>query len=145
MIQHRYILACVKFSLASDVWIEDPKLATILRLISDHVSLVNDLASFDKELRAFEEGKVCYLINAVDVVRKLFGLSNWQSAKALTFAMQLEVESLMEEELTRLSVDGYLTQKEEEFVQACLTMTAGNVFYSIVTSRYGGEKARIAP
>ncbi|KKY30349.1 putative sesquiterpene cyclase [Diaporthe ampelina] len=140
-----YILACVKFSIASDVCIEDPKLAKILRLISDHVSLVNDLASFDKELRAFEEGKVCYMINAVDVVRRLLGLSNWQSAKALTFAMQLEVESQMEDELTRLSVDGCLAPQEEKFVEACLTMTAGNVFYSIVTSRYGGEEARIAP
>lgn len=87
---------------------------------------------------------MCYLINAVDVVRKLFGLSNWQSAKAVTFAMQLEVESQMEDELTRLSIDGCLTPQEEKFVEACLTMTAGNVFYSIVTSRYGGEEARIA-
>lgn len=108
------------------------------------MSLVNDLASFDKELRAFEQGKVCYLINAVDVVRKLFGLPNWQSAKAMTFAMQLEVESRMEEELLRLSMEGCLTPEEEKFVEASLTMTAGNVFYSIVTSRYGGEEARIA-
>ena len=85
------------------------------------------------------------MINAVDVVRRLLGLSNWQSAKALTFAMQLEVESQMEDELTRLSVDGCLAPQEEKFVEACLTMTAGNVFYSIVTSRYGGEEARIAP
>jgi hypothetical protein len=126
------------------VCIEDPKLANILRLVSDHVSLVNDLASFDKELRAFEQGKVCYMINAVDVVRKLFGLSTWQSAKALTFAMQLEVESLMEEELARLSVHGCLTPQEERFLEACLTMVSGNMFYSIVTSRYGGEEARIA-
>lgn len=87
---------------------------------------------------------MCYLINAVDVVRKLFGLSNWQSAKAVTFDMQLEVESQMEDELTRLSADGCSDPQEEKFVEACLTMTAGNVFYSIVTSRYGGEEARIA-
>lgn len=124
--------------------IEDPRLATILRLVSDHVSLVNDLASFDKEHRAFEEGNVCYMINAVDVVRKLFGLSNWQSAKALTYAMQLEVESQMEDELARLSVDNRLTPQEETFLEACLVMTAGNLFYSVVTSRYGGEAARIA-
>lgn len=105
---------------------------------------MNDLASFDKELRAFEEGKVCYMINAVDVVRKLFGLSNWQSAKALTYAMQLEVESQMEDELARLSVDSCLTPQEETFLEACLVMTAGNLFYSVVTSRYGGEAARIA-
>ncbi|KAF2127466.1 terpenoid synthase [Dothidotthia symphoricarpi CBS 119687] len=139
-----YILACVKFSLESDVCIEDPKMATILRLISDHVSLVNDLASFDKELRAFEEGKVFYMINAVDIVRKLFGLSSWPSAKAITYTMQLEVEAQMEDELARLAREDCLSAKEEQFVSAALTMAAGNLFYSVVTSRYGGEACRIA-
>lgn len=139
----RYILACVKFSLESDVVIEDPKMARILRLVSDHVSLVNDLASFDKELKALEDGKVCYMINAVDVVRRLLGLASYSAAKAVAYSVQLEVEAQMEEELERLAKGRILSPKEEHFVSAALTMTAGNLFYSVVTSRYGGEAAKI--
>ncbi|KAK1713912.1 isoprenoid synthase domain-containing protein [Colletotrichum lupini] len=138
-----YILACVKFSLESDVVIEDPKMTRILRLVSDHVSLVNDLASFDKELKALEDGKVCYMINAVDVVRRLLGLHSYSAAKAVTYSVQLEVEAQMEEELERLAKGRVLSPKEEQFVSAALTMTAGNLFYSVVTSRYGGEAAKI--
>lgn len=139
----RYILACVKFSLESDVAIEDPKMTRILRLVSDHVSLVNDLASFDKELKALEDGKVCYMINAVDVVRRLLGLATYSAAKAVTYSVQLEVEAQMGEELERLAKGRVLSSKEEQFVSAALTMTAGNLFYSVVTSRYGGEAAKI--
>lgn len=114
-----------------------------MRLASDHLSLVNDLASFEKELRAYEEGKVHYLINAVDVVRKLLGMTSWSSAKAFTYAYQLEVENEMQKELDRLMMYGRLSLEEWRFVEASLRMLAGNVFYSIVTSRYGGEPARI--
>ncbi|KAJ3940666.1 uncharacterized protein N0V96_009678 [Colletotrichum fioriniae] len=115
----------------------------ILRLVSDHVSLVNDLASFDKELKALEDGKVCYMINAVDVVRRLLGLATYSAAKAVTYSVQLEVEAQMGEELERLAKGRILSSKEEQFVSAALTMTAGNLFYSVVTSRYGGEAAKI--
>ncbi|KAH7065118.1 isoprenoid synthase domain-containing protein [Macrophomina phaseolina] len=138
-----FTLACTKFSIASSVHIEDPKLAKIMRLASDHLSLVNDLASFEKELRAYEEGKVHYLINAVDVMRKLLGLTSWSSAKAFTYAYQLEVESEMQREIENLMVDDCLDSEEWRFVEASLRMLAGNVFYSVVTSRYGGEAARI--
>lgn len=140
----RYILACVKFSLASDVWIESPKFTTILRLISDHVSLVNDLASYDKEKRAFDEGKVCYLINAVDVTQRLLSLSSSSEAKRLTYAMQLQVETAIKVEMDRLSASGTLTAEEFEFLDAALVMAAGNVFYSVVSSRYGGEAAKLS-
>jgi len=138
-----YILACVKFSLRSNVRIEDPKLARILRLVSDHVSLVNDLASYDKEKRAYDSGKVCYLINAVDVVHRLFSLASPAAAKALAYAMQLQVEAEMEAELGRLVAAGELDAEQLRFVDAALVMAAGNTFYSVVSSRYGGQAAKI--
>ncbi|KXH55563.1 hypothetical protein CSAL01_06766 [Colletotrichum salicis] len=59
----------------------------------------NDLASFDKELKVLEDVKVCYMIDAVDVVRRLLGLATYSAAKAVTYSVQLEVEAQMEEEL----------------------------------------------
>ncbi|KAI9047118.1 hypothetical protein LZ554_009191 [Drepanopeziza brunnea f. sp. 'monogermtubi'] len=138
-----YILACVKFSLRSSVRINDPKLAYILRLVSDHVSLVNDLASYDKEKRAYDSGNVCYLINAVDVVQRLLALPSSAAAKSLAYAMQLQVEAEMKEELDRLVASKELSTEELQFVDAALVMTAGNVFYSVVSSRYGGQAAEI--
>lgn len=139
----RYILACVKFSLRSSVRVEDPKLARIIRLVSDHVSLVNDLASYDKEKRAYDSGTVCYLINAVDVIQRLLALPTSAAAKSLAYSMQLHVEAEMKEELERLVASNELSDEELQFVHAALVMTAGNVFYSVVSSRYGGQAAKI--
>ncbi|EMR64669.1 putative sesquiterpene cyclase protein [Eutypa lata UCREL1] len=138
-----YILACVKFSLRSSVRVEDPKLARIIRLVSDHVSLVNDLASYDKEKRAYDSGTVCYLINAVDVIQRLLALPTSAAAKSLAYSMQLHVEAEMKEELERLVASNELSDEELQFVHAALVMTAGNVFYSVVSSRYGGQAAKI--
>ncbi|KJY00868.1 hypothetical protein TI39_contig309g00009 [Zymoseptoria brevis] len=138
-----YMLACVKFSLASSIHIEAPHLADFLRLISDHISLVNDLASFEKEKRALDEGTIVYLMNAVDLMKTLLSLPSHDDAKRLTFAMQLQVETEMCAEMKRL-VDGRLvTAEEKRFLEACVMMCAGNTFYSAVGRRYGGEKARI--
>jgi hypothetical protein len=135
--------ACVKFSLASSVNISAPHLANILRLIADHISLVNDLASFAKELRALNEGKIVYLMNVVDLMKKLLSLPSHDDAKRLTFAMQMQVETEMCEEFDRLVREELLTVDERVFVEACLAMAAGNVFYSAVGKRYGGDAARI--
>lgn len=139
-LRNRYILACVKFSIESSVEIESPQLDKFLRLISDHVSLVNDLASYDKEKKAYVQGRTYHLINAVEVVQRLFSLPTENSAKALAYAMQLEVEVEIDQELSRMRDEDSLTAEEWKFVDAVLTMTAGNVFYSVVSSRYGGEK-----
>ncbi|KAF6800334.1 hypothetical protein CSOJ01_12220 [Colletotrichum sojae] len=130
-VDRRYILACVKFSLRFSVCIDDPKLARDLRLVSDHMSLVNDLASYDKEKRAYDSGKVCYLINAVDVVQRLLALTTPAAAKSLAYSMQLQVEAEMKEELGHLVVSRELSTEELEFVDAALVMAAGNVFYFV--------------
>ncbi|EKD18897.1 uncharacterized protein L3040_008118 [Drepanopeziza brunnea f. sp. 'multigermtubi'] len=138
-----FVIACVKFSIRSSVRIQDPKLARIVRLVSDHVTLVNDLASYDKEKRAYDSGKVRYLINAVDVVQRLLALPSPAAAKSFTYAMQLQVEAEMKEELDRLIASKELSTEELQFIDAALVMTAGNVFYSVIASRYGGKAAEI--
>ncbi|EKG15849.1 Terpenoid synthase [Macrophomina phaseolina MS6] len=140
-----FLIAGTKFSISSDVRIEDPKLATIVRLAGDHISLVNDLASFEKEFREFEAGELRNLVNAVSIVRKLFGLQSWSSAKAFTYAMQCELETRIKKEVERLETIGALDAEQWRFLKALLTMLAGNVFYSTIASRYGGEGAKLPP
>ncbi|KAJ6009039.1 hypothetical protein N7522_004055 [Penicillium canescens] len=76
-----YILGCTKFSLNSSVDLDSPRLARYLRLVKDHVSVANDLGSWEKEKKAFDTGKVLYMINAVDVVKDLFKLPSYSAAK----------------------------------------------------------------
>lgn len=137
------MLACMKFSLASSIRIDAPHLTAIYRLFSDHISLVNDLASFEKEKRALDEGKIVNLTNAVALMKRLLSLPSYDDAKRLTFAMQLQVETEMYAELNRLVDGGLVTAEEKRFLEACVMMCAGNTFYSAVGRRYGGEKARI--
>jgi hypothetical protein len=104
---------------------------------------VNDLASYEKEKRAYDQGRTYHLINTVEVVQRLFSLPTENSAKALAYAMQIQVEVEVDQELARMRDNNSLTAEEWQFVDAVLTMTAGNVFYSVVSSRYGGESTRI--
>ncbi|KAG9195858.1 hypothetical protein G6011_00979 [Alternaria panax] len=138
-----YILACLKFSLGSSVRIEDPKLERFLRLVSDQISLSNDLASYDKEKKAYDSGKSCYMINAVEVVQRLLALSSAGPAKSIAYSMQLDVEAEIKTELERLVASGELSTEELEFVDAVMVMTAGNVFYSVISPRYGGQEAKM--
>ena len=57
--------------------------------------------------------------------------------------MQLEVEKGMSEEIRSLEAEEILSQEQWNFVDGVLEMAAGNVFYSVVASRYGGEKTRM--
>ena len=141
----RYLFACVKFSIGSSIEIEDLALERILGLISDHISFVNDLASFDKEKRAYDAGKTPYLINVVDVVQKFCSFPGPSSAKAICYALQLEVEQAITDEISSLRKYGALSHDQWSFIEATLEMAAGNVFYSVVAARYGGEKNRMRP
>ncbi|GME27018.1 Terpenoid synthase [Neofusicoccum parvum] len=110
-----FLIAGVKFSIGSSVSIEDPKLVRIVQLAGDHISLVNDLASFDKELREFEAGELRNLVNSVNILRKLLGLPSWSAAKAFTYAMQLELETQIRQELERLEASNTLDAEEWRF------------------------------
>ncbi|RMZ67712.1 sesquiterpene cyclase [Pyrenophora seminiperda CCB06] len=138
-----YILTCLKFSLGSSVCIESPKIERFLRLVSDQISLSNDLASYDKEKQAYDCGKAHYMINAVEVVQRLLALPSSGSAKSITYLMQLDVETEIQKELGRLVASRELSVEELQFVDAVMVMTAGNVFYSVVSPRYGGQGTRM--
>ncbi|KAK8006989.1 hypothetical protein PG989_000979 [Apiospora arundinis] len=137
-----WLAAACKLSIASPISLVDPVTAKLLRLAGDHISIVNDLGSFDKERAAFESGRTVVFINLVQVLRTSCGLSV-DDAKAAAFVLQLLNEQEMLAECERLKTDDRMTDEHWRFVDVLLLLCAGNTFYTMTTSRYGGEAARI--
>ena len=140
---HRFIIAAAKFSIKSSASIADPRFSHYLALISDHLGIANDLASYDKELRAFNQGEASDMINLVHVVKTVTCLQSTDDAKAVVWALQLQIEKQMKDEFDRLRREGGLTNDEWWFLEAVTSAAVGNVVFSMTTSRYGGEAARI--
>ena len=122
---------------------EDPRLAKLLSLIRDHLAIINDLASYDKELRDFESGASADLINIVEVFRRVVSLPDEDAAKGMAYSYQLQIEEWIEDELQRLRTNNELSDEQWRFLYAIIACAAGNAFYSMTSSRYGGEAARI--
>lgn len=109
------------------------------------MSIANDLGSWDKEKKAYDTGKVLYLINAVDVVKNLFSLPTFDAAIAMTQALQFQIECEIDAEIQQLMEGNVLTADEWEFIGATLHVMSGNVLVSTIMSRYGGEGCRLRP
>lgn len=137
-----WLVASCRLSIASPIPMDEARLARLVRLVGDHVSIVNDLGSFDKEWAAYEGGRTVVLINLVQVLRESCGLGV-DDAKAAAFVLQLLNEREIQEELERLKSDGEMGVEHWRFVDSLLALIAGNTFYTMTTSRYGGEAARI--
>ncbi|KAK0622157.1 hypothetical protein DIS24_g11344 [Lasiodiplodia hormozganensis] len=137
-----WLVAACRLSIASPIPMGEARLARLVRLVGDHVSIVNDLGSFDKEWAAYEGGRTVVLINLVQVLRESCGLGV-DDAKAAAFVLQLLNEREIREELERLKRDEELGVEHWRFVDSLLALIAGNTFYTMTTSRYGGEAARI--
>lgn len=65
------------------------------------------------------------------------------TAKSMAYAWQLCTEDEILRELEGLKGRGELRAEEWSFVDACLLAASGNLFTSVVMSRYCGEDARI--
>lgn len=139
------MLAAVKFSLCSKVDINDPRLTRYLTLVKDHLAIVNDMASYDKEKRDVDSGAAKDMINIVDVVQQVLSLPDAESAKALTYTYQIQTEARIIEELQRLGREECLEVEHWQYLEATFVCAAGNTFFSMTSSRYGGEAARLPP
>ena len=80
----------------------------------------------------------------MDVIHRLLSLPDEDAAKGMAYAYQVQTEEWMKEELERLRIGDYLSEKQWHFIDAVVTCAAGNAFYSMISSRYGGETARIS-
>ncbi|KAL8866201.1 MAG: hypothetical protein Q9198_008992 [Flavoplaca austrocitrina] len=137
-----FTFACAKFSIRSHADQHHPSLRPLLHHIGDHISIVNDIASYDKEKRNFESGKASSVINLVDVIMQQERLEA-EPAKTMAYAWQLLTEDAIKGDLDRLKESGVMGQEEWRFVDACLGAATGNLFTSVVIKRYGGEAARV--
>ena len=138
-----FVIAAAKFSIKSSVSTTSARFSRFLHLISNHLGIVNDLASYDKELRALERGETADMINLVHVIKHVTGLKGTDDAKAVVWALQLQVERKMMEELEGLKRKGGVSDEEWWFLEAVMGAAVGNVMFCMTTSRYGGEGARI--
>ena len=82
------------------------------------------------------------MINLVAVVKDVTSLQRTDDAKSVTWALQLQIEKQMIQELKILHAQG-LSNEEWWFLEAVAFAATGNVMFCMTTSRYGGEAARI--
>ncbi|GFF61137.1 hypothetical protein IFM51744_10595 [Aspergillus udagawae] len=137
-------LLLAQAAFACNVHLSEPEMKVFDKLIglySDHISLTNDLYSFDKEYSDYcRTGAV--LLNAVDVVRKVHRVSD-SIAKQLVRESILETESEFSEEFKRLKLSGDLSDGQQRFIEALTLCLVGHIFYSATSGRYGGASASL--
>ncbi|KAL9577118.1 MAG: hypothetical protein Q9212_006574 [Teloschistes hypoglaucus] len=136
-----YVYSCAKFSIGSSVDLDNPKLRTLLRHIGDQICFANDIASYAKEKRSYENGEAADIINVVHVIAQNEG-SGDEQAKCIAYAGQLWMENQISVEINRLYVGGLLDLEEWALVDACLLAASGNLLTSVIIPRYGGEKIK---
>ena len=139
----RYLWACSKVAVRSSADQHAPKFHRFLNAAADHISIGNDIASYDKELRAYQSGEAAEMINVVQVIKESHRLEDVGEAKGMACAWQLHSEDWMGRELKKLQeIEGEeaLSADEWRFVDAVLHVASGSVFTGVVISRYGGER-----
>jgi hypothetical protein len=115
---------------------EQRPLEKVIRLYFDHISLTNDLYSFDKEYADhIQTGAI--LVNAVDVVHRVHHIST-SIAKKFVREAAFDIEALFTQEVRNLKQNVGLNEGQERFVDALTLCLAGHLFYSATSGRYGG-------
>jgi hypothetical protein len=98
---------------------------------------------YEKEARAYNEGSCPDLINIVSILEGLLSLPDEGSALEIAFALILQRERWMNEELKMLGAANCLDSETWALLKVVWACLAGNAFYSMTCVRYGGENARI--
>ena len=136
----RFLLAQTLF--ANNIHLSETEIqvfSKLMRIYVTHVSLTNDLYSFQKENEEYERTGAL-LINAVDVIRKEYQVSP-VTAKQLARGFILDTECEFSVEFKRLILSGLLNDGQIRFARALAECLAGQILYSITSGRYGGGKA----
>lgn len=110
--------------------------------MGDQISIINDIASYEKELKQFQRGEVSHMLNLVHFIRERYRL-NVEAGKAMAYSLQLLSEDLVRKEIEGFDKRGDLNEEEWKFIDACILAATGSLFTSVVISRYGGEESRL--
>ena len=118
-------------------------LTELIGLYSDHISLTNDLFSFDKESSEHQtDGAI--LINAVAILQKCLSVGSIRAAKNMVHQMILGIEDRLGQVYQDLCcADGPLNSRQRRFVEGILESLAGHVLYSTIIRRYGGTASLV--
>ncbi|KAE8132747.1 isoprenoid synthase domain-containing protein [Aspergillus pseudotamarii] len=111
----------------------------LIRIHVTHLSLTNDLYSFERENKEHERTGGL-IINAIEVIRHVYQVS-LVTAKQLTRGFILDTERAFSGEFKKLISSGLLNNGQIRFAKALAECLAGQIFYSITSGRYGGDKA----
>jgi hypothetical protein len=82
------------------------------------------------------------MVNAVDVLQRSRKIPV-DEAKISTRKMMRHVEDQMHEECIFLRKSSILTKDQHKLVHGLMESAAGNLFYSAVQRRYGGDLAAL--
>lgn len=132
-------LLLAQTSFAADVRLSEIDLRpfdTVIGLYLDHVSLTNDLYSFEKEY-ADHLRTGALLVNAVEVVRNTQSTS-MVAAKQITREAALDAERLFFAECDILKTRTDLVSGQYRFMEALTLCLVGHMFFSVTSGRYGG-------
>ncbi|KAL8998219.1 MAG: hypothetical protein Q9169_002704 [Polycauliona sp. 2 TL-2023] len=144
--------ALTKFAIGSSTSQQHPLLLPLLRHIGDHLTIVNDLASYAKEKRDFAAGKSSAMINLVHMILQQAGLGYSDgkedgrggggeeeeepraetTAKTMAYAWQLYTEDAIRSELEKLRRQDRVGAEEWKLVEGCLGTLKGHVLTSVV-------------
>ena len=136
----RFIITQVMF--ACNIHLSETEIQVfnnLIRIHVTHLSLTNDLYSLERESK--EHGRTDgLLINAIEVIRHVYQVS-LVTAKQLARGFILDAECAFSGEFKKLISPGILNDGQIRFAKALAECLAGQIFYSITSGRYGGDKA----
>ncbi|OJJ42824.1 hypothetical protein ASPZODRAFT_155078 [Penicilliopsis zonata CBS 506.65] len=130
-----FVLSMISFACGVHLsFIERAQLGKVIVLCSDHLSLVNDVYSFDKEYRAFREAGFD-LINAVQIIRSLLSVDIPRAKQVAVNTIQ-DIEVEIHAEVKRLEDSSILTRSQQVFLDMLICCIAGHTFYSATAIRF---------
>ena len=110
-----------------------------ITLVGDHIALINDIYSFDKESYEFQSAGATFT-NTVHYLDEILSIGP-QMAKTVAFQLTIDWEVKLEEELKRMKVSDQFNKTQLRYAHGLLETVAGNVLYSVTSARYARYSA----
>ncbi|PYI26857.1 terpenoid synthase [Aspergillus indologenus CBS 114.80] len=133
-----FVSACIRFGNQLDLNAQELKgVQHLVDVASDHMTLINDLFSFNKEKKAsIEEGAL--FLNTVHYIETVLEI-NSLLAKDVTLSLAQDYEAKIEAEIMRLRQGPPLGHQQWSYVYAMVEAASGNLLFSITSIRYGAK------